>query len=188
MALRKLERDGSWRVAAGSPDIRRFRLYDGAGAKVGVIAGLLFDTEIRVVRFAVADLWDRQVLVPVGLIDVDEARRRVVAHGWSRERLLELPAYDPAAQDGGAPAMAGGTGQAASGEEVQRRPPTPSEATAGLTSDDDVVRIPVYAEELVVERRTVLKEVIEIRKRKRVEVVHVRENVQHEVVEISDKP
>lgn len=93
MALLRLHKDGPYRVARGSADIRGWRVYDRAGEKLGEIAGLLFEPAALKVRFAIVELWDRQVAVPVADLDLDTDAQVVLAPGYDLPRLLALPRY-----------------------------------------------------------------------------------------------
>lgn len=77
-------------MAEGEPDIRSWplRLDDHEA----VILDLIVDGTARRVRYAFVDVdGDRQVLVPVGFLAVDEPARIVRAPGLRRADLLALP-------------------------------------------------------------------------------------------------
>ncbi len=93
MALRRLQREGPYRVARGSADVQGWRVYDAAGEKLGVIAGLLFEPAALKVRFAIVACWGRQVALPVTDLELDEDARVALARGYDAARLAALPAY-----------------------------------------------------------------------------------------------
>jgi len=95
MAIRRLDWNSHYHVAAGSPDVRGWHVVDMDHNAVGKVEGLLFDPVAKLVRYViVAVAADRQVLVPIGQVDLDEGSRKVVTHHHGREALLALPTYD----------------------------------------------------------------------------------------------
>jgi uncharacterized protein (TIGR02271 family) len=93
VALKKLDWS-SYKVSDDSTDIRGWSLVDQAGAAVGKIKDLLFDPADNEVRYALADLDGREVMVPIGQISLSENDRRATATGYTRERLTSLRTYD----------------------------------------------------------------------------------------------
>lgn len=224
MALKRLEKHGDYRVAKGSADVRKWPVYDGKSRKIGLVDGLLFDTETLDVPYAIVDVWDKRVLVALDELEIDEESRRVLARGHTRTGMRGLAEYT-----GGEPHLLPervvetgpervelleerlevGKARKLLGElrinkrpvdefvdqmlELQgeaidiRRLPVNMPATGEerVTIEGDVIRIPVVGEELVVERRPVVKEIVEIRKRPATETVHLHETVRHEEVTFS---
>lgn len=139
MALRRLRRDGPYRVARGSADIRGWRVYDDAGEKLGVIGGLLYEPSALRVRFAIVDTWERQVAVPIADLDLDEDAKVVMARGYSDARLLKLPEYSDAAIEGMATVEDGEVRRPLADDEEPRgraRRAHPFDLLYSLTDDD----------------------------------------------------
>jgi hypothetical protein len=94
MALRRLDWNSHYHVAAGSPDVRGWHVVDMDHNAVGRVDGLLFDPVAKLVRYAIVAVAERKVLLPIGQVDLDEGARKVVTHSHGREALMRLPAYD----------------------------------------------------------------------------------------------
>lgn len=93
MALKRLDWNSRYHVAAGSPDVRGWHVVDMDHSAVGKVDGLLFDPVAKLVRYAIVAVADRKVLLPIGQVELDEGARQVVTHSHGREALLALPAY-----------------------------------------------------------------------------------------------
>jgi len=65
---------------------------------------------------------------------------------------------------------------------------TPEAYNASGAQDPDTMVIPIYEEQLVIERRMVLKEYIRIRKRRVEEQQTVTETLRHEFLKVTDPP
>lgn len=78
MALKKLAWWGSHRVAAGSFDIRGWRVQDEAGVDLGVVADLIFDDGAGLARYASLDIADEKLLVPIGSLTLRPSARIAV--------------------------------------------------------------------------------------------------------------
>ena len=132
-----------FRLAAGEPDIRGWRLVDADARVLGVIEELLIDERTdEVAALAVRPEGGRDAsLRAVGMQDVrlDERGRRVVSD-------IDAAAFDALPAGGG----------------VGTAPGVTVEHTADGGS---VIRVPIVEEQLVVERRPVVREVLVIRKR-----------------------
>jgi len=94
MTLKRLENSPGWEVKDGDTDIRGWSVYDSTGAQIGKIDGLLFEDTTRRVVYGIVDTNGRNVLVPVGDLDLDESGRRITTRGYDRQRLSTLDAYD----------------------------------------------------------------------------------------------
>lgn len=92
MALQRLSRNDTEHV--GGTDIRGWSLDDPNGQEIGHIEGLLYDTDDQRVKYAIAAIHERQVLVPVNMLELEEGRRRVAAKGYTRDMLLAQRPYD----------------------------------------------------------------------------------------------
>lgn len=93
MALKKLEWWDRYKVSDDSTDIRGWKLLDRTGHCMGEITDLIFEEGSCRVRYAVADVAIRKVLVPVGLLALDEKHRQAVAHDLSMEDIDRLSGY-----------------------------------------------------------------------------------------------
>lgn len=94
MTLKRLETSPGWDVKDGDTDIRGWSVYDSTGGQIGKIDGLLFEDSTRRVVYGIVDTDGRNVLVPVGDLDLDESGRRITTRGYDRQRLSSLEAYD----------------------------------------------------------------------------------------------
>lgn len=245
MALRRLDKEHDYKVAHDSTDIRGWKVKDASGQHVGKIDGLLFEPADNEVRYAIAEIDNRCVLLPVGMIDLDDRDHEVLARGYSKERLLTLREYREADFNeteerehymahvpehkeqqldykrehfrGKMPdrirlmeeKLKIGKRDVQTGEVVaQKRPvtetvredvtlrqekveierhPVNREVRPGetISQTGDTIRVPIYGEELVTEKRPVIKEEIEIRKRPETVTEHVEETVRREELEFA---
>ena len=245
MALRRLDKEHDYKVAHDSTDIRGWKVKDASGQHVGKIDGLLFEPTDNEVRYAIAEIDNRCVLLPVGMIDLDDRDHEVLARGYSKERLLTLREYREADFNeteerehymahvpehkekqldykrehfrGKMPErirlmeekLKIGKRDVQTGEVVaQKRPvtetvredvtlrqekvdierhPVNREVRPGetISQTGDTIRVPIYGEELVTEKRPVIKEEIEIRKRPETVTEHVEETVRREELEFA---
>ena len=106
MSLKKLEWWDRYKVSDDSTDIRGWTLLDRTGHCMGEISDLIFEDDSCRVRYAVADVAIRKVLVPVGLLALDEANRQAVAHELTMEDIDRLEGY---------------TGESSLSDEAERR-------------------------------------------------------------------
>lgn len=88
-------------VADGQPDIRGWDVKDASGQRIGEVDDLIFDTQSRKVRYMkidlegnVLDLEARDVLVPIGLAQLDESDDDVILNNVTAAQLKALPEYD----------------------------------------------------------------------------------------------
>ena len=94
MRLMRLGQTPEVVLPADQPDIRGWAVYDGAGARVGVVTDLLLGVPENLVLFAVADLGDRRVQLPAGRYDLDAERLLLISKAYNRSELLDYPAFD----------------------------------------------------------------------------------------------
>lgn len=85
-------------VASDEPDPRGWEVVDADGQRVGKVDHVIGDTGAMKARYLTVDLdddiaRDRQVLLPVGHVDLETSRNRVVSSALHRERVGELPPY-----------------------------------------------------------------------------------------------
>ncbi|MBC8984923.1 PRC-barrel domain-containing protein [Pedobacter sp. N36a] len=92
-------------VADKQPDINGWEIVDPLGNELGEVEDLIFDSNARKVRYLVANLDleelesegndDYLVLIPIGIIDLDEDEEEVVLPEVSIGFLATLPRYTP---------------------------------------------------------------------------------------------
>lgn len=90
-----------YEVVDGEPDIRGWDVKDVNGRRIGEVDDLIFDVESRKVRYLkidlegnVLDLEPRDVLVPIGLAELDHEDDDVILTNVSSDQLRSLPEYD----------------------------------------------------------------------------------------------
>ena len=184
-ALARLDELDDVDVASDDPDPRGWEVVGANGERVGEVDHVIGDTGAMKARYLTVDLdddiaTDRRILVPVGHVDLDEERNRVISTALHREQVTELPAYE------------GGTidreyetrlrrhyGEAYSDDRLYEHPRYRSEAL-----DTEEARVQRSEEELAVGTRE--REAGEVDVKKRVEKEKVREPVEthHEEVEV----
>lgn len=94
-------------VADHQPDITGWEIVDSLGNELGEVEDLIFDSSARKVRYIVASLDSdetenlkdngdgRLVLIPIGIVDLDESEDEVIVAEASRVNLATLPEYEP---------------------------------------------------------------------------------------------
>lgn len=94
-------------VAEHQPDIVGWEVVDSEGHELGGVEDLIFDSQALKVRYIVAsldleedslaegELENRLVLIPIGILHLDEDNDQVIVPGFSRSLLLTLPEYTP---------------------------------------------------------------------------------------------
>lgn len=81
-------------VAEGEPDIRGWTLLASDGSRAGQVTDLVIDPEALQVRYvAVLRQDERQVLLPVGFLQVDPDRRAVQTPALRPQDVHELPPH-----------------------------------------------------------------------------------------------
>ncbi|MDB5204938.1 MAG: hypothetical protein JWR72_13 [Flavisolibacter sp.] len=90
-----------YEIADGQSDIRGWDVKDENGRQIGEVEELIFDEQSRKVRYIVLDLEDneldledREVLVPIGIAQLDKDDDDVLLPGITAEQLRALPEYD----------------------------------------------------------------------------------------------
>lgn len=97
--LERLDRLDDYKVADGDPDPRGWTIVGREGRTLGEVDHLIGDTGSMRVRYLVVkldkslDKNHRNVLVPVGHVDLDTRRNRVVARGLDMNCMTGLPEY-----------------------------------------------------------------------------------------------
>lgn len=91
-ALRKLR---GFRIVRDEPDVRGWPLLGDAGSQLGRISDLIVDVDAQDVRYVVLASDDgRQVLLPIGFLEIDDDAAAMRAPGLAPEDVDRLPAYD----------------------------------------------------------------------------------------------
>lgn len=90
----------NFEIADGQPNIKGWEVIGAEGQDLGEVSELLFDESSRKVRYLVLDLseneWDledRDVLIPIGLAEIDVDRDEVILPMVTPEQLAALPDY-----------------------------------------------------------------------------------------------
>ena len=88
-------------IADGQQDIRGWDVKDANGKKIGEVDELIFDIQTYKVRYIVLDmddndfdLDDREVLVPIGIAQLQDKGDDVILPGVTAEHLRSLPEYE----------------------------------------------------------------------------------------------
>jgi len=94
-------------IADDQPDITGWEITDSLGNELGEVEDLIFDSNARKVRYIVASLEidgglitdtqedSRLVLIPIGIVDLDEEDDEVIVPEASAAFLATLPRYEP---------------------------------------------------------------------------------------------
>ncbi|MEJ2884266.1 PRC-barrel domain-containing protein [Pedobacter sp. GR22-6] len=92
-------------IADHQPDIIGWEIVDNLGNEIGEVEDLIFDSNARKVRYIVASLDldeeieapdaidDRLVLIPIGIVELDEDDDEVIIPEVSAAFLYSLPLY-----------------------------------------------------------------------------------------------
>ena len=88
-------------IADGQPNIKGWTIKNPQGQTIGEVEELIFDVQSRKVRYMVVDLENsvldlepRNVLVPIGLAQLDEDDDDVILPNVTVEQLRALPVYE----------------------------------------------------------------------------------------------
>jgi uncharacterized protein (TIGR02271 family) len=98
--LQELSGSG-YEIVEGQPNIKGWTVKDAGGQKIGKVDELIFDKQSQKVRYLVVDLkgklfdmTDHDVLVPIGLAELDEKDDDVILPSITSEELRLLPVYE----------------------------------------------------------------------------------------------
>ncbi len=87
-------------IKDGQPHIKGWTIKSENGETIGEVEDLIFDVRDRKVRYLVADLedndWDlesRDVLIPIGMAELDENNDHVILPDVTASQLSTLPDY-----------------------------------------------------------------------------------------------
>jgi len=87
-------------IKDGQPDIIHWKVLNAAGQDLGVVTELLFDEEEQKVRYLILNLkgniWnmaEREVLIPIGVAELDAIHDQVILPNITAQQLLVLPDY-----------------------------------------------------------------------------------------------
>ena|SRR5687768_2354142 len=90
-----------YKIVDEQPDIKGWPIYDAQHQKLGEVEDLLFDRELRKVRYIIADLDDnevdmdaKEVLIPIGIAELHETDDEVILPGVTSSQLSALPEYN----------------------------------------------------------------------------------------------
>lgn len=88
-------------IPEGQSDITGWTVLNAAGQKIGTVAELLFDEDEHKVRYLVLNLegniWDlppREVLIPIGVAELDAAHDFVFLPNITAQQITVLPEYE----------------------------------------------------------------------------------------------
>ena len=98
--LQKLK-GSDYEIAEGQPDIRGWDVKDENGNLIGEVDELIFDVQSLKVRYMVVFLDEdysgaksRDVLIPIGLAELDRSDDDAVLPGVTQAQITALPTYD----------------------------------------------------------------------------------------------
>jgi hypothetical protein len=151
-----------YHLSEDEPDIRGWHVIGADGGRIGVVDDLLVDPGSAEVAALAVTAGRELVVLPMERTRIDDGRRLVVAK-LGREQFAALP------RAGAAPPSAA----AHPGVTVQR-----------TAEGEEIISVPIVREELVVERRPVVKEVVVIRKRAAREERVVEADLRRERLEV----
>ena len=91
-----------YKIAEGEDNIKGWDVKDGQGHDLGDVDELIFDTESLKVRYLVLDvdknkdlgLKSREVLIPIGMAELDHQDNDVILRNITPEQIRSLPEYD----------------------------------------------------------------------------------------------
>jgi stress response protein YsnF len=93
-------RGSNYEIVEDQPDIHNWDVKDSLGKRIGEVDELIFDEQSRKVRYIVVDLDDnelgaehRDVLVPIGLAELNENDDDVILPSVTAAQLNALPEY-----------------------------------------------------------------------------------------------
>jgi sporulation protein YlmC with PRC-barrel domain len=164
-----------YRMAADEPDIRGWQLLSRSGERLGTVDELLVDPDSAEVGALAVSLArdDRKVALPIEDVHVDPARRAAVLE---RESVRELRPLGEQTSPRGSASDANTAQDANTAVTVERG-----------ADGEEVVKVPIVEERLVVERRPVVKEVLLIRKRAVEDTRTIEADLRKERAEVNRK-
>ena len=149
------------RMAADEPDVRGWDVVAPDGERIGRVDDLLVDRASAEVVGVVVELTMRsadglsRVVRPIERVALDERRRAVVAE----DAVVTAAAPPNVLEDRGVRRPRIGDVGALADDAA------PAGVSVERSGDEEIVRVPIVEERLVVERRPVVTEVVTIRKR-----------------------
>jgi len=91
-------------IADHQPDINGWEILGPQGEEIGEVVDLIFDSQARKVRYIVAELdfeiesgdyiGSKTVLIPIGVVDLDDDEDEVILKELVIQQLLSLPDYE----------------------------------------------------------------------------------------------
>ncbi|KAA3436933.1 DUF2382 domain-containing protein [Rufibacter hautae] len=124
-----------YEIADNQPNIKGWTVKDSSGQTIGEVDELIFDVQARKVRYMVVDLEGnvldldtRDVLVPIGIAQLEDDSDNVILPNVTADQLRSLPTYEKGRFDrdhessirsifGGAVAAVAGAGAALTGQD-----------------------------------------------------------------------
>lgn len=98
--LGRLDELKDYKVASHDPDPRGWPVFGSDGREIGKVDHLIGDTGQMRVRYltvvvdrSLSQDEERQVLIPIGHVDLDRDAERVIVSALDAERVLDLPTY-----------------------------------------------------------------------------------------------
>jgi hypothetical protein len=181
------------RFADGEPDIRGWEVRASDGGRLGVVDELLIDPNVNEIAAFAVIVGDggTPVVLSTAATHIDDRAHAVVAD-LTRAEFAALPRRTAG---GAAAGVATGRAQPPTGHPSGHQTAYPAsgtpavqggtEVTVERTADgDEIIRVPIVEEELVVERRPVVKDVVVIHKRRVQEERVVEADLRRERVHI----
>jgi len=93
--------DSNFQIVEGEPNIIGWKVYSEAGAYLGQVKDLLFDSGSRAVRYIVMslqdngmNLGDKKMMVPIGIAELHADRDEITLPNVHQEQFDALPDYD----------------------------------------------------------------------------------------------
>jgi len=90
-----------YEIKDGQPDIINWKVLNSAGQHIGTVKELIFDQDEQKVRYIVLNLannvWEmdeREVLIPIGVAELDAVHDVVILPNITAAQLMVLPAYE----------------------------------------------------------------------------------------------
>lgn len=97
--LQELSSSG-FEMADGDPDIRGWKVLSGVNQHLGKVTELLFDVNAQKIRYLIVDLdgkplnlLSRDVIIPIGLAELDQKENVVYLEDITVGHLATLPEY-----------------------------------------------------------------------------------------------
>jgi uncharacterized protein (TIGR02271 family) len=205
-----------YEIVEGQPNIKGWSVKDAGGQKIGKVDELIFDKQSQKVRYMVVDLKgkmfdmeDHDVLIPIGLAELDEKDDDVILPNVTAEELRLLPVYEEGKIDSnmesrirnvlsgikgsaleGTAALSSARGSDAYNDEFYNHEHFNEENLYRnrQKTEDDTASVPVVEESLQVGKREIEKGGIRLRSKIVEEEVNEDVNLREEKVQVERRP